>query len=331
MFPAQRRKINTAHRTEQGGTILYQTKMWEGRILLGYVRAFKPELKIKDYEIYRGIYCSLCHTLGKNYSPVARLFLSYDFAFAAILRLAVSESACGFCRKRCPYNPTKKCMVCAEKKDLDFCSHALIITVYHKIKDDLSDAGLKSKIAAAIVFPVVALMHKKAARLAPEIEKIISDAMKSQSKTEKKKDVCLDEAAHASSDALGKVFALGFTEKTADSLYSLGYMTGRFIYILDAVDDLDSDIKKGNFNPFAKNFGNIRTPETRKAFAARARETLNLTQSGALDAFDGIDTKRFENILENIVFDGFTFSSEKVLKKYEEPHTNTMKKNRIEV
>ena len=284
--------------------------------MLGYVKAWKPEMKIKDYELYRGIYCSLCRALGRNYSPVAQLFLSYDFAFAAVLRMAAADSGCTFSQKRCPYNPAKKCMNCSDTASLDFCAHALIITVYYKVLDNLHDAGLKSKMLAALLYPVIRLMHKKAARLAPEVDKIIGESMKIQAETEKKSDVGIDEAAHPSADALGKVMALGFEDKLKDSLYSLGYMVGRYVYILDAADDLESDLKNGSFNPFGGEYSDINNAEKRSEFAERMSGMLNLTQSGALDALDSFEKKRFGDILENIIFDGLTFSAEKVLKKY---------------
>ncbi len=293
--------------------------------MLGYVKAFKPEMKIKDFELYRGVYCSLCRALGRNYSPIAQLFLSYDFAFAAVLRLAAGEVGCCFEKKSCPYNPLKKCMICGSKTELDFCAHAVIITVFYKVIDNLHDGGLKSKLLAAIIYPVVWLMHKKAARLAPEIDKIIGDTMINQSIAEKKADVCLDEAAHHSAEALGKIFAINFDGERKNSLYSLGYMVGRYVYILDAADDLENDLKNGSFNPFAAEYGDIKNPEIRKKFAKRIEGMLNLTQSSALDALDSLEKKRFEDILENIVFDGLTFSANNVIKKYlpQEPKKQT--------
>lgn len=282
--------------------------------LLGYVRAFKPEMKIRDYELYRGIYCSLCGALGRNYSPVAQLFLSYDFALAAVLRLAVIGEGCSFSQKRCPYNPAKKCLICSKKDELDFCAHAVIITVFYKIIDNMQDKGFKSKLIAYLLYPVVYFMHKKAARLAPEIEKAVAQAMKEQRIAEEKKDVCLDEAAHPSANALGKVFSLGFEGENGQLLYTLGYMTGRFVYILDAADDLEEDLKSGSFNPFRG--ADISDENSRKEFAQRVRGMLNLTQHSALEALDAIEIKRFEDILENIVFDGLNHCGEKVLSKY---------------
>lgn len=284
--------------------------------MLGYVKAFKPEMKIKDYELYRGIYCSLCRALGRLYSPIAQLFLSYDFAFAAVLRLAAGECGCNFSKKRCPYNPSKKCMICSSKDELDYCAHAVIITVFYKVKDNLHDAGFKSKLLAALIYPVVWLMHKKAVRLAPEIDEIIGSSMDKQEQIEKKENVGIDEAAHHSAEALGRVMALGFDGERKNSLYNLGYMVGRYVYILDAADDLESDIKSGNFNPFKSEFSNINNEKSRNEFIARARGMFNLTQSSALEVLDSLEKKRFEDILENIVLDGLTQSAEKVLCRY---------------
>ncbi len=295
--------------------------------MLGYVKAFKAEMKIKDYELYRGIYCSLCRALGRNYSPIAQLFLSYDFALAAVLRLAVGASGCEFSQKRCPYNPAKKCLICGRKDELDLCAHAVIITVYYKVIDNMRDAGFKSKLLAYLIYPVIYYMHKKAARLAPEIEKAVSEAMEEQRIAEEKNGVGVDEAAHPSANALGKVFSLGFEGDEKQLLYSIGYMIGRFVYILDAADDLESDLKNGSFNPF-KN-ADISNDGKRAEFADRVEQMLNLTQSTALESLDTLETKRFEDILENIVFDGLDNCGKRVLAKYR-PQKNEEKTLKID-
>ena len=284
--------------------------------MLGYVRAYKPDMKMKDYELYKGIYCSLCRALGRNYSPLAQLFLSYDFALACVIRLAAAEKGCGFSPKRCPYNPAKKCMICGSKEVFDFCAHAVIITVYYKVLDNLHDKGFFSKLAAALVFPAVALMHKKAARLAPEAEKAVADAMKLQAETEAEKSPSIDRAAHPSAQALATLFALGFDGETKEALSKIGYMTGRFVYILDAADDLEKDMKKGGFNPFCNE--DISTPEGRKNFAEKVRGMLNLTQSNALESLDTLEVKRFYDIMDNILLEGLSNCAEKVLAKYGE-------------
>ncbi len=289
--------------------------------LLGYVKAYKAELKMKDYELYRGAYCSLCRALGRNYSPIAQLFLSYDFTLAALLKLAVSENGCEFSQKRCPYNPAKKCLNCSEKPIFDMCAHAVIITVFYKVLDNISDSKGFKKLGAVLIYPLVALMHRKAAKLAPDIEKTVSAAIDAQNEAEKKENTGIDEAAHPSADALGKIFSGG----KADSLYSYGYMVGRFVYILDAADDLESDIKHGCFNPFKKDYSDISDEKIKQEFSARARGMLNLTQSAALEALDEIETRRFADILENITLDGLEASAAGVFDRYDGKTVKTKK------
>ena len=77
--------------------------------MLGYVKANKGEMKVAEYEIYKGIYCSLCKALGKYYGIFGKMLLSYDYAFAAVIKLACAPGSCTFTRKGCPFNPLHKC------------------------------------------------------------------------------------------------------------------------------------------------------------------------------------------------------------------------------
>lgn len=283
--------------------------------MLGYVKADKKSMLMSDWELYRGIYCSLCHSLGRNYSVFARLLLSYDFTLAAVLKLALSDSPCTLTQKRCPFNPAKKCY-CCKRDEIDYCAHGIVIIAYYKILDNIGDRGFFKKLLSLLAFPFVALMHKKAKRKAPDVEDIVSENMKNQAQTEEKADCSLDEAAHYSSDALGRIFALGYENEAKNEMYRLGYMTGRFVYILDAADDLEDDIKKGNFNPFKKEFPSLETDEERNAFADRAEKCLNLTHGTLLEYRDKLKLNRFASIIENVLFPGIGSSGRAVIDRY---------------
>ena len=283
--------------------------------MLGYVKAAKAEMKVRDYEIYRGIYCSLCNALGKNYSVFARLLLSYDFAFAAILKLALGEKSCTFTRKRCPLNPTKKCFFCEQKDEINLCSHAIVIIAYYKILDNIHDKEIGKRILSLLLYPVIALMHKKAKRIAPHIESIVSESMEKQAEAESN-NASVDEAADASAQALGKIFSYGYYGEEEQLVYKVGYLTGRLVYILDAVDDLESDIKSGNFNPLKKEFPSLKSQKERNEFADRADKIINLTHASLLEAKDELDIKRFGEITENVLFSGIDFSRKKIIDKY---------------
>src|SRR5690554_5887453 len=116
--------------------------------MFGYVRAYKPELKVKELESYKGVYCGLCKALGREFTPLARFTLNYDFTFLAMLRLSLADKCPGFTTKRCPFNPFKRCFVCRDTDNiLKSVSATAMIFFYYKLRDNLSDCGFLGKLA----------------------------------------------------------------------------------------------------------------------------------------------------------------------------------------
>ena len=112
--------------------------------MFGYVRACKPEMRIKEFEMYKAVYCSLCKELGRQYGPLARMTLSYDFAFLAILNMSLKTNGCSLERKMCTCNPLKKCQYLCDKSDLDMPAAAAMIMLYYKLLDNIEDEkGIK--------------------------------------------------------------------------------------------------------------------------------------------------------------------------------------------
>lgn len=283
-----------------------------GDKMLGYIKVFKPELKIREYEVYRGVYCSLCRNLGRRYTPFAQIFLSYDFTLLALLILSLKKDCCGFEKCRCPYNLTKKCLKYSDKNIFDKCSDALIITVYYKILDNLHDRGLKNRLLAVLCFPFVFFAHKKASRLSPEIEKAVGVAVKAQFKAEELPDTGVDEAAHPTAEALSLLFALFADEENRGAVERFGYMTGRLVYMLDAADDVKEDIRLNNFNPFKIYYDENNTG----GFAEKVKPIINGTANEMFGSFEKIKIYRYKNIFENILIYGIKASENKIFSKY---------------
>lgn len=130
--------------------------------MFGYVRANKPEMKIKDYEQYKAVYCSLCRELGRSYGLVSRMTLSYDFTFLALVRLALSDESVNFEKKRCAFNPLKKCGYCSNNREtLRYTASASVIMTYYKLLDNLHDAGFFKKLGAGLLMPFFTVRIKK--------------------------------------------------------------------------------------------------------------------------------------------------------------------------
>lgn len=279
--------------------------------MLGYVRAHKPDLKIREYDIYKGVYCSLCKSLGRRYSPFAQLLLNYDYTVLALLRLSRLDDSPEFQNTRCPYNPTVRCMTCKKNAEIDQCADAIIITAYYKLRDNLADSSFFLRIFYYLLYPFFSLMHRRAQKNAPEIEDIIAACMAQQDAVERDAGSGIDQAAHPTANALGTLCALGIPEAQREEWYRVGYLVGRWVYIMDAADDLPDDIKSGNFNPLRARWNR----EGQAACVEYAQQALRLTAGTACEALQQLEIKRYQSILENIFFDGLEYSMMHTLQK----------------
>ncbi|MGN0544280.1 MAG: DUF5685 family protein [Acutalibacteraceae bacterium] len=282
--------------------------------MTGYIKAFKPELKIKDYELYKGVYCSECRVLGRLYTPIARLLLSYDFTFLSIVRLALQEKCSPFGNGRCCVNPAKKCLKCTETAELERSADIVVIVSYYKLLDDIADGRFFKRLLCRLIKPVLSLMHRKAAARQEMLDRAVASAMKEQQRVEQSESPSLDEAADPSGKMLAAIFSQGYYSEDKMQLWRFGYLLGRWIYLLDAVDDFEKDVKSGSFNPLKTKFSTADQAESDE-FINYASDRLNLTAGETANALDELKFYRFGDIIENVVCDGMLASQTKVLEK----------------
>ncbi len=281
--------------------------------MFGYVRTDKGELKVREYELYRGLYCTLCKQLSKRYGVLSRFILSYDMTFLALVRLSEKGIAPKFKGGRCPFNPAKRCNYCINAGDeYAFVCAAAILMFYYKVKDNISDSPFFKKLFFFILLPFAAIKRKRAKKLFPQLDILIADCLQKQAETERKNTSSPDEAAHNSADALGKIFSFGFEEKKKE-LYFFGYFVGRWVYLMDALDDIEKDIKNRSFNVFVNKYS-----LTQKTLPEEAQHeiqsTLNQSSAEAVKAFKSTNCTTLSEIIENVLYGGMLCSMENILK-----------------
>ena len=265
--------------------------------MFGYIRAAKPEMKVKEYEMYKAIYCSLCKNLGKSYGFLSRLTLSYDFTFLALLNMSLKDGCVCIERKRCAFNPLKKCNYCKSSEGFEMPCAAAMIMLYYKIKDNISDEKGFKKLGALILFPIFARAHKKAANNFPEIEKAVSQYILEQTEIEKENCKELDRAADPSAKVLSEIFMLCSDDEIQQRvLKRLGYCIGRYIYLLDAACDLKEDIDKNSYNVLK--FGDFENARE------RVKPQLYFCINEAAKALELLEIKKYKTILGNIIYLG---------------------------
>ncbi|MCI8554448.1 MAG: hypothetical protein HFJ80_05830 [Clostridiales bacterium] len=274
--------------------------------MFGYVRVYKPELKIGEYEQYQGVYCSLCKQLGRSCGQLSRMTLSYDFTFLALLRMALDDTCPGFHRGRCFLHPFKKRTCCRENDHIAFAADAAALLTYYKLLDNLKDSGFLRRLALRFVQPFVSSARRRARRRQPRLDEEIQRYMERQTALERARTPSVDAAAEPSARLLSYLAQLSArNERDRLVLDRLGYCLGRWIYLIDAVDDLADDLKENGYNPYIFSRG-LKQGEDEAVRETReyALLTLNACLAECLAAYHLLPVRRFDGILRNILEQG---------------------------
>lgn len=273
--------------------------------MFGYVRPVRPELKCRDYELYRATYCGLCRCLRRRYGLIAPMLLNFDFTFLALLLWEPEETFIP-CRGRCHGNPLRKRPMCPDSPALEAAADESVILSWWKLRDDLADDGLWRGLPARALSAALGPAYRKAARLRPEFDRTVRSCLEELSVLEKENCPSLDRTADTFARLLRS--AAPADGERGRVLSQLLYHLGRWIYLADARDDLEEDKLSGRYNPAAARYGPQGDDE-----ALRLTMDNSLVQIGAalqLGSF-GCRTALLENIVylglpavEQAVFDG---------------------------
>lgn len=288
--------------------------------MFGYLRAYKPYMRVCEYDTYKSVYCGLCKNMGKNFGFAYRFSLSYDFTFLAMLSMSINSTEIVVKKERCIAHPLKKnyCAKCTS--GLMFPSAAAVIAVYHKLKDDEVDNGFKRKLAAFVLLPFLKRGYKKAKKMYPSLANKVEELMKDQNRIEKEKNKSIDIACEPTAGIMREIASeISSDEDQKKNLERLGYFLGRYIYMCDALDDLKSDFEKKNYNALLlqKDLKEL-TQEDMKIFRKIAVDSINLTLGELANFYVNLKVQMYKPILDNIIYLGLKNTVEQILKNKKE-------------
>lgn len=237
--------------------------------MFGYIRPVKSELLVKEADFYDAVYCGLCRYSGRHLSHISRFLLNYDFTFLAILRLSLTGDEVKVKKMRCPYKLRKRATVCCDSV-FSYTASAFGLFSYYKLEDDLRDGKGVSKFAKRLVRPFFRRIKKKCG-VFPQMEEQIRLPIEELHKLEEAHCDSPDRAADCFGRIMREIAAGGLAGNKRAIAEQCGYHIGRFIYLIDAYDDFESDAESGNYNPFLEKYGSA---DGVRAHADAIRQTL---------------------------------------------------------
>lgn len=271
--------------------------------MLGYVTINKNELKIREYDIYQSYYCGLCRSVGKRIGQLPRAALHYDSVFLALLLASLDDEKDKIVQERCFMHPIKKRPVAGENRAVDYAADMMVILAYHKFGDDLKDErSLRAFGGKLMLAPSYRKLRRKYIHICGAVE----NALAGLSSLEKERSGSIDKTAGAFADIMEAVFT-GFCEDKRVNwiLAQFGRNLGKWVYLMDALDDYPEDIEKEHYNPLIYRKNGIE--ETGVLLYNYLGETLK--------AYDLLEIKKNSGIIENILLMGLRSRSDGILKE----------------
>lgn len=218
--------------------------------MFGYIRTDTPYLYIKDDNLYRAMYCGVCKGIAETCGNAARMGLSYDVTFLSVILHNILGTDVKIEKQHC----LTHCIRSRQMAEVDELTRRLgvlnTVLVYYKYTDDIQDGdrGRGKRLWFKRGF-------RRAQKRYPEIVKIVRDNLAEQEKLEKAQVASVDRAADATAQMLSEFSTYVLGEKATQHTKRLFYAVGKWIYLIDALDDYDKDKKKGAYNPFLLAYG----------------------------------------------------------------------------
>lgn len=276
--------------------------------MFGYVKAMRDDLTVRQDTLYRAAYCGLCKEMGRCTGQCSRMSLSYDMVFLYLVRTAIKGMSPVQKKGRCLLHPLRKRFIVQSDEELIYAAKVSALLTWGKVCDDLADEKGFKRFLKKLAKPFFKSAKRRAAldELYAEIEKKLAEL----SDIEAKRIESVDAPAEVFGKLLSDVFAFGLDKKQATLAREIGFRTGRWIYAVDAADDIDSDEKNGSYNPFLLLYGGAIDGEQRNTIEMAMK--YDLTALAA--AVDLIDDSEAVKVIKNIIYLGMPFAAHKALK-----------------
>ncbi len=269
--------------------------------MFGYVRISPDKLNGEEKELYQSCYCGLCHTLGKRYGAAARMILNYDLVFLAML---LSGSETPDCRKRrCALHPVHPRCACEPSAALESAADMSVLLTWWQLRDGVADHGFWGGLKYRVFSVFLRGAYKKARKNRPEADRSIRMHLDKLSALEREKCAVPDEAADAFALLLRDAAAMQPEGAKRRVLEEMLYHLGRWIYLVDALDDLKEDSESGSYNPLLLRY-KTKNGELQPEDKARVAASLDASVRTMAAAFELADFGCWTGIIESVVYEG---------------------------
>lgn len=259
--------------------------------MFGFVTANLKELTQQQQERYGAVYCGICRQIRERSSNAARLGLSYDMAFLALLLMSLyePEESCG--NRACRLHPLRK-RTWLDNEYIRYAADMNVILAYYKALDDqLDEPSLRSRLQSSIFGKSNEQIEARFPRQCSAIRDCIAEISRLEAENCPNPDL----PANAFGQLMGELLVY-HEDLWAPTLRKMGMALGRFIYLGDAIVDYRHDKRKHKYNPYLA----MGKAEDSHDF----EEYLILAMGNCTREFEKLPLVQDKQILDNILYSG---------------------------
>lgn len=271
--------------------------------MFGYVIINKGDMKFKEFDIYHSYYCGLCQMLKKQYGFTGQLTLTYDMTFAVMLLSSLYEPEVSEDVVNCVAHPFEKHQT-RQTIYTEYGADMNVLLSYYKCMDDWAD---EKKLTRFTYAKLLKKGYHRAYNKYPEKARRIENLLRELSREENKQSADIDRMAGIFGRIMSEVLAPK-ADEWEKSLRNMGFYLGKFIYLLDAYEDVYEDRGKGRYNPFT-----IKCDDP--DFEEEVRTILTMMMAECSREFEKLPILDNVEILRNIIYSGVWYRYEAVNQK----------------
>lgn len=281
--------------------------------MFGYILPDKPNMYVKDYNLYRAYYCGLCVATKKQYGNLARFLINYDVTFIDILIHGLKGEVSHFREGVCVLNPVRKKAIAEPDAISRDTVHLNILLAEFKNRDDRSDApSVKNKIAGLFL----ARKRRKARKALPQVAAILDKAFVEEDALERAKTASIDRAADAFSQAMRDIFKELIGTAYTEDVGVIAYNLAKFVYLMDAIDDFEADTAQNGYNVLRYMYPSAKT---RGKLLEQASDELTAMTNGILasinEAYENVKITVNEGVVTNTLWFGLRARAKSIMNK----------------
>ncbi|MDR1138892.1 MAG: DUF5685 family protein [Clostridiales bacterium] len=286
--------------------------------MFGYVLPVQEELKNQEYALYNAFYCGICLSIKARLGELARFCTGYDMTFLALLASDVTNQDVNFGTCKCIGSPIRKHSIVQRNSLMDSIADVSIILAYHKAQDNIVDGRrFKGRLAARLLRKA----YNIAKQSSHELDSMVASGLCELDILQRDKYVSIDRLAHPFANLIRQVGVSLAGSHTSDNYERLCYNIGKFVYLIDALDDLPEDIHKGTFNAWLhtlsagnpQQFAKSTKLQVLHQYGVDIQFGINSTINMCIDGFNSLDFVQSYSVLKNIVHLGLRHKLNQVL------------------